>query len=210
MINKLLIWVLASLSCFFFLLSCPVQGSDKPSTPVKKSDLVKKAEPAGMLKNSDDFIIGPEDVLHINVWREDAMTKTVPVRLDVKISLPLMNDIQAEGLTPMQLKNQITKLLEGMIENPEVSVTVMEINSFRVYVNGEVKKPGVVRLRQKASFIQLISMVEGFTEWANQKKILLIRKENNVEKRIYLNYKKIVEGDEPDQMINRGDIIIVK
>ena len=191
------------LSLFVISVSVPRQGWAAGAPE-------KKPPQAEVAANSNDYIIGPEDVLHINVWREEAITKTVPVRLDGKISLPLVNDVQAEGLTPLQLKDELTKLFSGLIENPSVSVTVMECNSFKVYVNGEVKAPGVARLRQKTSFVQLITLVGGFTEWANQKDILLIRKDKSGDKRIHLNYKKIISGDEPDITINQGDIIIVK
>ena len=159
--------------------------------------------------DSDTYIIGPEDVLHIHVWKEEALSKTVPVRMDGKISLPLVDDIQAADLTPLQLKKVIIEKLKGFIDNPTVSVTVMEVNSFKVYVTGEVKKPGELKLRSETSFIQLITLAGGFTDWANQKKILIIRKQNGVEKRIKVNYKKIINGKEPDITIKRGDIVVV-
>ena len=160
--------------------------------------------------DSDQYIIGPEDVLFINVWREETLSKTVPVRMDGKISLPLVDDVQASDLTPLQLKDVLTKKMQKVIDNPTVSVTVMEANSFKVYVSGEVKQPGVQRIRSEITLVKLIIMAGGFTEWANQKKILIITKEKGVEKRITANYKKIVEGEEPDIVINRGDTVIVR
>ena len=193
------------LSAFCVLCAYAAHGQVQPASPGKAP------VQSGIPENSDTYIIGPEDVLSIQVWREDNITtKAVPVRIDGKISIPLLDDVQADGLTPLQLKEQITKLLQKTIDNPTVSVTVLEANSFKVYVNGEVKTPGVVRLRQKTSFLQLITMVGGFTEWADQKKILVLHHENNSEKRIYVNYKKIISGDQPDIMLNRGDIIIVQ
>jgi polysaccharide export outer membrane protein len=129
--------------------------------------------------------------------------------MDGKISLPLVDDIQAAEMTPLQLKEVIIKKLKGFIDNPTVSVTVMEANSFKVFVSGEVKTPGVVRLRSETSLVQLMTMVGGFSEWANQKKILIIRKEKGVEKRITVNYKKIIDGKEPDVSIKRGDLVVV-
>jgi polysaccharide biosynthesis/export protein len=193
-----------------FLLSLWVISVFVPQQSRASGPSEKKPAQAAVATNSSDYIIGPEDVLYINVWREEAITKNVPVRLDGKISLPLVNDVQAEGLTPLQLKDELTKLFSGLIENPTISVTVLEVNSFKVYVNGEVKAPGVRLLRQKTSFLQLITLVGGFTEWANQKDILLIRKDKSGDKRLHLNYKKIISGDEPDITINQGDIIIVK
>ena len=159
--------------------------------------------------DSDQYIIGPEDVLYIHVWKEESMTKTVPVRMDGKISLPLVDDVQAADLTPLQLKEVLTKKLKNVIDSPTVSVTVMEANSFKVYVVGEVKTPGPRILRSETSFVQLLTMVGGFTDWANQKKILIIRKEKGAEKRITVNYKKIIDGEEPDIAIKRGDTVIV-
>ena len=175
----------------------------------------KAVDPAGKVQgaiaaDSDQYIIGPEDVLLIYVWREEAFTKTVPVRIDGKISLPLVDDIQAAGLTPLQLKEALTEKLKDFVENPTVTVTVMEANSFKVYVSGEVKQPGVHSIRSEMTLVKLIIMVGGFTEWANQKKILIITKEKGAEKRITVNYKKIIEGEEPDIVIKRGDTVIVR
>jgi polysaccharide export outer membrane protein len=159
--------------------------------------------------DSDQYIIGPEDVLYIHIWKEETLSKTVPVRMDGKISLPLIDDIQAADMTPLQLKEVIIKKLKGFIDNPTVSVTVTEANSFKVYVTGEVKIPGVLKLRSGTSLLQIIPMVGGFTDWADQKKILIIRKENGVEKRIKANYKKIIDGKDPDVSIKRGDVVVV-
>ncbi len=160
--------------------------------------------------DSDRYIIGAEDVLHIYVWREETLTKTVPVRIDGKISLPLVDDVQAAGLTPLQLKNRLADLLKGFVDNPTVTVTVMEANSFKVYVSGEVKQPGIHRIRSEVTLVKLKSLVGGFTEWANKRKILIISRENGKEKRVTANYNRIIDGDEPDVVIRRGDVVVVK
>jgi polysaccharide export outer membrane protein len=160
--------------------------------------------------DSDQYIIGPEDVLLIYVWKEESLTRTVPVRIDGKISLPLVDDVQAAGLTPLQLKEALAEKLKAFVASPTITITVMEANSFKVYVSGEVKKPGEHRIRSEISLVKLIIMVGGFTEWANQKNIMIITKEKGVEKRITANYKKIIEGEEPDILINRGDTVIVR
>jgi polysaccharide export outer membrane protein len=172
-------------------------------------------DPAGkgqsmITADSDQYVIGPEDVLLINVWKEDAFTRTLPVRIDGKISLPLLDDIQAAGLTPLQLKEALAKKLKDFVEDPAVTVTVMEANSFKAYVSGEVKTPGVYKLHKELTLVKLIIMAGGFTEWANQKNILIITKEKGAEKRITANYKKIIEGEEPDIVIKRGDTVIVR
>ena len=160
---------------------------------------------------SESYVIGPEDVLSIHVWKEEAFTRTVPVRMDGKISLPLIDDVQAAGYTARQLKDVLTKRLKEFIDNPNVSVTVAEANSYKVYVSGQVRAPGVYRLRSETTLLQIIPMAGGFTDWANQKKILIIRKEDGKEKRIRVNYKKIVEGDTPESniILKAGDTIIV-
>ena len=196
-----------------FLLTAWVLSIATPSMICAQDS--KAATPSGKVQgavtaDNDQYIIGPEDVLLIYVWKEESITKTVPVRIDGKISLPLVNDIQAAGLTPLQLTESLTEKLKGFVENPTVTVTVMEANSYKVYVSGEVKQPGVHRIRSEVTLVKLIIMSGGFTEWADQKKILIITKEKGAEKRISVNYKKIIEGEEPDIVIKRGDTVIVR
>jgi polysaccharide export outer membrane protein len=175
----------------------------------KVADPVNRGQGA-VAADSDQYIIGPEDVLLIYVWREEAFTRTLPVRIDGKISLPLLDDIQAAGLTPLQLKKVLMDKLKAFVENPNVTVTVTEANSFKAYVSGEVKLPGVQRIRSEITLVNLIIMAGGFTEWANQKKILIITKEKGVERRMTVNYQKILDGEEPDIPIKRGDTVIVR
>jgi len=176
-----------------------------------KETLSGKGAQADAAADNDQYVIGAEDVLYIHVWKEEAFTRTVPVRMDGKISLPLVQEIKAAGLTPLELKEVLVRRLKEFIENPVVSVTVTEANSFKVYVSGQVKVPGVYRLRSETSLAQIIPMAGGFTEWANQKKILIIRNENGREKRITVNYKKIIRGSDPDSNVTlkTGDTIIV-
>ena len=186
------------------------------STPVAypqndKEVLLKKQSQAEVAADSDRYIIGAEDVLYIHVWREETVTKTVSVRMDGMISIPLVDEIQSAGLTPLQLKEKLTERLKQFIENPNVTVVVMEANSFKVYISGQISKPGIYRLRSDTTLAQIISMAGGLTEWANQKKIIIIRKENGKEKRFTINYKKIVKGEDLDSniILKSGDTIIV-
>jgi polysaccharide export outer membrane protein len=176
-----------------------------------KEALLQKQSQAEVAADNNVYVIGPEDVLYIHVWKEENLSKAIPVRSDGKISLPLIDEIQAAGLTPLQLKEALLVKLKEFIDIPNVSVIVTEANSFKVYVSGQVRNPGVYRLRSKTSLLQLIPMAGGFTEWANEKKILVIRKENGNEKRMTLNYKKIVKGKAPDSNIDLkpGDTVIV-
>lgn len=177
----------------------------------EKEVLQKKQAQAEIAADSDRYIIGSEDILYIHVWKEEQFSKTVPVRIDGKISLPLMDEIQAAGQTPLQLKELLTQKLKEFVENPMVTVMVMEANSFQVYISGEIRKPGAYRLKTETSLLQFIPLAGGFTEWANQKKILIIRKEDGKEKRIIINYKKILKGEDPKAniILKSGDTIIV-
>ena len=176
----------------------------------------KGASPQGqsgkkVAADSDSYVIGPEDVLDIFVWKETELSRKVPVRQDGKISLPLVGEIQAAGLTPLKLKEQLIEKIKEYIEVPNVTVTVMEANSFKVYISGQVAKPGAHVLRSETTFLQFISMIGGFTEWANQRKVLLIRQEQGAQKRYIINYKKIISGDDLSQnmVLKSGDTIIV-
>ncbi len=180
-------------------------------TQQEKEGLLKKQAQSEIKADSSDYVIGSEDVLYIHVWKEGTLTRTVPVRIDGNISLPLIDDVRAAGLTPLQLKEVLTEKLKKFVDSPDVSVTVMEANSYKVYVSGEVKSPGIFRLRSETSLIHIIIMAGGFTEWADPKRILIIRKFEGKEKRTIVNYKKIVKGEDSglNFVLNAGDIIIV-
>jgi len=176
-----------------------------------KDIILKKQAQAEIAADSDRYVIGSEDVLYIHVWKEETLSKTVSVRMDGMISMPLVDEIQAAGITPLQLKEKLTEKLKDFVEAPNVTVIVMEANSFKVYVSGQVKNPGVLKLRSETSLAQVISMVGGFSDWANQSKIIIIRKENGKEKRFTVNYKKIVKGKDLSLniLLKPGDTIIV-
>ena len=187
----------------FFVSTLIVFSQTDREIPLKKD--------AQAVVDKERYVIGPEDVLYIHVWREEALSRKVPVRMDGNISLPLIHEIKAAGLTPLQLEAAITEKLKGFYENPNVSVIVEEANSFKVYISGEVMKPGVYRLREETTILQIIPMAGGFTDWAKQKKILIIRKEDGKEKRLIVDYKKAMKGDDPNSniVLRSGDTIIV-
>jgi len=202
--KKLVTVGIIGLAAFFILTPIAHPQTDKEV-------LSKKQSQAEVVADSTNYIIGSEDILYIHVWKEENLSRTVPVRMDGKISLPLVDEIQAAGLTPLQLKELLIQKLKEFVDIPNISVMVMEANSFKVYVSGQVKSPGVYRLKSETSLLQIIIMAGGFTDWANQKKILIIRKENGKEKRIIVNYKKIVKGEDPNAnvILKSGDSIIV-
>lgn len=203
---KKLLMIVGIIGLALFFISAPFVYPQ-----ADKEVLLKKQSQAEVPADSANYIIGSEDVLYIHVWREENLSRTVMVRIDGKISLPLVDEIQAAGLTPLQLKEVLIQRLKEFVDITNVSVIVMEANSFKVYISGQVKGPGVFRLKSETSLLQLIIMAGGFTEWANQKKILIIRKENGKEKRMTVNYKKIVKGDDPGSniVLKAGDTIIV-
>jgi len=188
-------------------------GADKAEGKVltPKAELQKKQEKALVATDSGTYVIGPEDVLYIYIWKEENLSRTVPVRMDGMISIPLVDDVKAAGLTPLQLKELLLAKLREYVDTPDVTVVVTEANSYKVYVQGEVRTPGVIRLRTETSLVQLIVMAGGFTDWANQKKITIMRKEGGKDSRIVVNYKKIIEGDdgEKDVILKSGDIVII-
>ena len=178
----------------------------------EKEVLLKKQAQTEIQSDSNRYVIGPEDVLYIHTWKEDALSRTVPVRMDGKISMPLIDEIQAAGLSPMQLKEVLIEKFRRFIDNPNISVIVIEANSYKVYVSGLVKTPGVYRIKSEneTTLLQIIPMAGGLMN-PDQKKILIIRKENGKEKRITVNYKKIVQGQEPISNcgLKPGDTVIV-
>jgi polysaccharide export outer membrane protein len=155
------------------------------------------------------YKIGPQDVLRIDVWKEAEISRSVPVRPDGKISLPLLNDVQAAGHTPMELANLISEGLKKYITNPQVTVSVSEINSRRVYVTGEVTKPGAYPLLPNMTALQLLTSAGGFTQFARIKNIYVLRTEGGKQTKHPFNYKDVVNGKSDDVVLQVGDTIVV-
>lgn len=157
-----------------------------------------------------DYVIGPEDVLHIAVWKESDLTATLPVRPDGKISLPLLNDVQAAGLTPMQLADSLTEKLKKYVASPRVTVVVTAINSKRVYLVGEVGHTGAVPMLPNMTVLQALSSA-GMTQFANAKKIYVMRVQDGKQLKLPVNYRKLVKGEQMDQnyLLQPGDTIVV-
>jgi len=160
---------------------------------------------------SPDYQIGPEDLLDVSVWNNPALSRTAPVRPDGKISLPLLNDVQAAGLTPMQLRDVIAKKLVEYMPNPEVSVIVREVNRFKVSVLGEVKKPGRFDFKSKATVLDAIALAGGFNDFAARSRIVILRQDGGGTKRIPINYNKIIStaSEQDDFYLQPGDVVVV-
>jgi len=181
-------------------------------TPAKKSETSGGIAAASHDSQADaDYKIGPQDLLKIDVWKEEQLTRTVPVRPDGKITLPLLNDVQAAGLTPMELAGVISDQLKKYINNPQVSVSVTEINSRRIYVTGEVLKAGTYALLPHMTVLQALSSSGGFTQFARVKNIYVLRTESGEQVKMAFNYKEAVRGKNPEQNIEllSGDVIVV-
>lgn len=163
------------------------------------------AAPAG-----PDYVIGPDDVLHISVWKEADLTATLPVRPDGKISLPLLDDVQAAGLTPKQLAESVTEKLKKYIADPRVTVVVNQINSKRVYLVGEVTHTGPMPMLANMTVLQAISSA-GLTQFANTKGIYVLRTEDGKQQKLPVNYRKLVKGEQMEQnyLLKPGDTIVV-
>jgi polysaccharide export outer membrane protein len=167
-------------------------------------------EPA-LVEQSKDYRIGPEDVLDISVWKSPELSRMVPVRPDGKVSLPLVNDIQAAGLTPNDLRDQLTARLAEFIPEPEVAVIVREVRSIKVAVVGSVKTPGRYELKSAATVLELLALAQGLTDFAASDRIVVLRQENGRALRIPFNYRKVTAGDRghDDLVVQAGDIIMV-
>jgi polysaccharide export outer membrane protein len=178
--------------------SASVRTSDSPVAPTSA-------------KVGPEYVIGADDVLDVSVWKEPELTRSLQVRPDGKISMPLLNDIQAAGLTAAQLSQVITERLKKFLTAPQVTVILTQINSQKVYVLGEVTRPGAYPVLPGMNILQAISSAGGLTQFANTKKIVLMRNENGVEAKYPFSYKDVLDGRKAEENIRvkAGDTIVV-
>ncbi len=157
-----------------------------------------------------EYVIGPEDSLHISVWKEPDLSATLPVRPDGKISLPLLNDVQAAGLTPLQLAASLTEKLKKYIADPRVTVVVAQINSKRIYLVGEVLHAGATPMLPNMTVLQALSSA-GLNQFANTKRIYILRNENGKQQKLLVDYRRLVKGERIEQnyTLQPGDTIVV-
>jgi polysaccharide export outer membrane protein len=182
--------------------------SDAPAAAPEKQQPTRVTPPKPEVPS--DYVIGADDTLHVSVWKETDMNVTLPVRPDGKISLPLLNDVQAAGMTPMQLAASITEKLKKYISDPRVTVTVTAMNSQRIYVLGEVLHTGAMALLPHMTVLQALSSA-GFTQFANLKAVYLLRTENGQQVKMRFNYKDAIKGrgDQQNIVLKPGDTIVV-
>jgi polysaccharide biosynthesis/export protein len=183
------------------LLLAASLGAHSANAQAPAADGARTAEP-------DVYRIGPEDVLAISVWKNEALSRTVPVRPDGKISLPLLNDVQAAGLTPMELREVLAKKLGEFLPSPEVSVIVNDVRSFKVSVIGEVARPSRYELKSWTTTADALALAGGFTQFAARSRIVILRPEGATMKRIPFNYNKLA-GEQENFYLRNGDIVLV-
>jgi polysaccharide export outer membrane protein len=188
------------------------QLASNPSRESVDSNRKDAPRPRGVAAAADPkYVIGPDDILAVNVWKEGEVSAVVPVRPDGKISVPLLNDIQAAGLTPMQLSLSIAEQLQKYLNQPRVTVIVTTINSRRVYVLGEVSRSGAYSLLPNMTVLQILSMAGNFTQFADTKNIYVLRNKEGKEEKHPFNYRAVVKGQAPDQniVLEPGDTVVV-
>ena len=175
------------------------------------AQVLKKPPEVAPVQIPENYVIGQGDVLEVFVWRNEELSRQVTVRPDGKISLPLIQDLQAEGLTVLQLKERITREFKQYVQNPTVTVIISQINSYKINVLGKVASPGVYPITTKTTLLEAISMAGGLTEWAKKRKITVIRSGSDKKKKFRVNYKKIISGKDPSQniILQRDDTIVV-
>jgi polysaccharide export outer membrane protein len=184
----------------------PAAANDERSSVVGRDTTLETAGAA-----SETYKIGPQDVLRVDVWKEPDFTRSVPVRPDGKITLPLLNDVQASGLTPMELAHIVRDGLKKYVTDPQVTVTIEQINSQRIYVNGEVARPGAYPLLPNMTVLQALTSAGGFTQFARIKSSYVLRIEGGKQVKMPFNYKEVINGKKPEDNIKLlpGDTIVV-
>src|SRR5206468_1607980 len=159
----------------------------------------------------DGYRIGPEDTLLIAVWKNEAISRTVPVRPDGMISLPLLHDVEAAGLTPTELRDVLRAKLSEFIPSPEVSVIVTEVRSFKVSVLGEVAKPARYELKSWTTVLDVLALAGGLNQFAARNRIVILRPDGKTMQRIPFNYNKVIAagGEDENIYLRNGDIVLV-
>jgi polysaccharide export outer membrane protein len=190
----------------------PAAKKETPKTPPKSATDATSPVPASV-PLPPDYVIGPEDVLAILFWRDkDMSVDQVMVRPDGMITLPLINDLKAAGLTPDEFRDAIIKEATQYVADPNVSVVVKEINSRKVFVTGQVAKPGSFSLTSPTTVIQALAMAGGLTEFAKKDDIAILRTFNGKTQRLRFNYNEVIEGKKLEQnvLLRPGDTVVVR
>jgi polysaccharide export outer membrane protein len=186
-----------SISIGLWAQAAPASNATQATPAVSNSDASSATKP-----HDNSFTIGNDDVLAINVWKEPDISRSIPVRSDGKISLPLVGEVQATGETPLKLEQEIAARLKSYIAEPEVTVIVQQINSQKFNILGQVTKPGAYPITNSATVLDAIALAGGFRDFAKQKSIYILRQNGDgSQTRIPFNYKEVVKGHNPAQNI---------
>jgi polysaccharide biosynthesis/export protein len=191
---------LGLLLCVFLSLPLYAQvnalaGGDAPKAGASSSPSRGTADPSEMKAHDNSFTIGNDDMLSINVWKEPDISRSIPVRSDGKISLPLVGEVQAAGQTPLKLEQEIAGKLKSYISEPEVTVIVQQINSQKFNVLGQVARPGSYALTNSATVLDAIALAGGFRDFAKKKSIYILRQNGDgTQTRLPFNYKDVIKG----------------
>lgn len=212
-------WSLVALIAMLLAIpACGVSQQTQPAPSAATADKSASASASTPQKTSQTdssdtahYIIGPEDTLQITVWKEPTLSGTVPVRPDGRISMVLLGDLPAAGMTPMQLSADITQRLKKYIQEPSVSVVVLAVNSQRIFLIGEVGHVGAIPMTAGMTPLQAIAAGGGLTPFANSKHIYILRGTGTAQKKIPFDYKKALKGEsKQDVSLEPGDTIVVQ
>ncbi len=198
--------------CFaLFLVGVSALAQQAPVPRQAPSVAPAAVTPAASVPAPPGYVIGPEDVLQVLYWREKDLSAEVTVRPDGMITLPLLNDVQASGLTPEQLRDRVIEAAKRYVEDPSVNVVVKQINSRRVFITGQVAKPGAYPLTSPTTVLQLIALAGGLSEFADQNGITIMRTESGKPVSLPFKYKDVVKRRNLRQNIELkpGDTVIV-
>ncbi|MCK5504482.1 MAG: polysaccharide biosynthesis/export family protein [Thermodesulfovibrionia bacterium] len=205
--------ILTCVFILFFLIGSFCFITDKEAFAARTST-IDDSSFLEVISDSPEYVIGAEDVLEVSVWKNPDLSKVVIVRPDGKISLPLIGDVKADGLTPITLQNDIAEKLKKYQDTAIISVTVQEINSYKIFMLGEVMTPGMYIIKRKTSVLQAIALAGGFNQFASKKKVLVIREAGNKFKKekISVSFDDIVnpkKNDDQNLILRPGDTIFV-
>jgi len=198
--------------CLFLLLCLAIAETVRAQTPAQNPAQTPRAQtPLTSAKASALYIIQPNDVLMIYVYKEEKLSSKVTVRPDGRISFPLIQDMQAEGLNPGQLKERIEGALKEYIDAPNVTVIVDAIQSYKIYVTGKVGKPGMIMMEKPINVLQALSVAGGFMEFARPAEIVIIRNSGEESALYKFNYPEVIKGNNFSQnmSLKSGDVVVV-
>jgi polysaccharide biosynthesis/export protein len=187
---------------FSIALSAWAGAQTNENSASSQANATSQTTEASAKPHDNSFVIGDDDVLAINVWKEPDISRAIPVRSDGKISLPLVGEVQAAGQTPLKLEQEIASRLKSYIDEPEVTVIVQQINSQKFNILGQVNKPGSYPLTNASTVLDAIAIAGGFRDFAKQKGVYVLRQNpDGSQTRMPFNYKEVVKGQNPAQNI---------